>query len=110
MTEQQKLETLRQVLQAIGAIVAALGFMSADAVASWINTIMQISGPLVMVVSIVWGFVANRKANLVAAVDGMEGVAGVVTTNTTEGRELANSIPSNTVAAAGTGAAASLAK
>ena len=62
-----------------------------------------------MIGAVIWGFLDNRKAALVAQVDKMDGVAGVVTTKTTEGVALANSIESNTVVPAGTVAAANVA-
>lgn len=56
------------------------------------------------------GWWKNRATSLVAATDALPGVKGVVTDNTIVGRDLANSIPSESVAAAGTVNATALAK
>lgn len=110
MTQQQIMDLLRQILQVFGTVATAFGFLSADAVAQWTATILQIAGPLAMIGGVVWGILDNRKSKLVADVDQMSGIAGVVTTKDQEGVALANSIPSNTVAPAGTNMAASVAK
>lgn len=51
--------------------------------------------------AVLWGVYKNRTSALVATVDELPGVAGVVTKNTVEGKELAESVPSMTVAPAG---------
>lgn len=56
---------------------------------------------IVALPAVLWGVYKNRTSAVVAATDSLPGVAGVVTKNTEEGRELANAVPSETVAPAG---------
>jgi hypothetical protein len=76
------------------------------------NGIKEISiglGPLVTIAAGWWAAHRSSKAVQVANVNAMPEVKGVVTTATPEGRALADAIPSPTVAAAGTPAAANVA-
>lgn len=98
---------LRQLLQIVGTLATTLGFLTADQVGAWTAIIMQIAGPLAMLGGVIWSWWVNRPTALVASVVAMADdpdspVKGVVTTNTIEGRELANSFETNSVAAAGT--------
>jgi hypothetical protein len=103
MNQEQTLSLVRNGLTIVGAILVSRGvFSSAD----W----SAIMGGIMMVAPPIWGVADKTKARMIAKVDAMQGVAGVVTTNNAEGRELADAVPSVTVAPAGTMAAASLAK
>jgi hypothetical protein len=93
---------LRNLLQALGAILTTIGVLKPGIADTWIPVILQIIGPLSMVGGIVWAYLVNRPSSIAAAADKLPGVAGVVTTNTPEGRALADSVPSRTVATAGT--------
>jgi len=44
-----------------------------------------------------WGYFVHSESNAVTIVDAMPHVAGIITTNTTAGRALSESIPSPTV-------------
>lgn len=55
-----------------------------------------------------WGVVAKRQGSLIATVDALPDVAGVITKPTLAGRELAKDVPSATVVPAGTEAAAAI--
>lgn len=68
MTDQQKLDFLRQILTSAGTIVTLLGWASADLVSQWIAIIMQVAGPAMAIVGLVWGYFANGKVGLVTAV------------------------------------------
>lgn len=109
MNETQLMDLLKQVLQVAGTIATAFGLLTPAETASYTTSILAVAGPIAMIGAVVWGFLDARKSKLVATVNAMPEVAGVVTTQTTEGRALANAVPSNTVAAAGTTAAANIA-
>lgn len=98
--------------QVSGLVQRLLMFGAGIAVAKgWISEVAaaQIVGGIIAFAGVLWGIKVNTSASLVASVDGLEQVQGVVTKPTIEGRELAKSIPSATVVPAGTPAAASVA-
>lgn len=101
---------LRNLLQALGAILTMLGLLKPGMADTWIPVILQIVGPLGMIGGIVWSYLVNRPSSIAAAADKLPGVAGVVTNNTPDGRAIADAVPSRTVAVAGTSAAVQLAK
>lgn len=78
------------------------GYLSADQVASLVSTIdwTAVASFLVMVGGFVWNALDNRKKNIIAAANALTEVAGVVTTATPAGREMARAVPSDTVVAA----------
>lgn len=77
MTQQQIIDLVRQVLQVLGTVATAFGFMTPDAVATWIATAMQIVGPLAMVGAAIWGFLDARKAKQITNVANMDEVKSV---------------------------------
>lgn len=77
MTQQQIIDLIRQILQVLGTVATAFGFMSPDAVASWIATIMQIAGPIAMIGSVIWGFLDARKSAQITNVANMDEVKSV---------------------------------
>lgn len=77
MTEQAKLDMIRQVLQAIGSVLTVLGILSPEAVAQWINTIMLIAGPLMMVAVMAWGLLTNKESSVISQVANMDQVKKV---------------------------------
>lgn len=97
---------LRQLLQALGAIATTFGFATAGQVDLWIQIILQIAGPAMMLGGVIWSWKVNTTSALVASVDAMakepdSPVKGVITTNTKAGRELANEMPGMTTVVAG---------
>lgn len=109
MTQDQLLSQLRQLIQALGAIATALGY-SSTSIGAWTATALQLAGPAAMVGAYLWSMWARRKTAMVAAVDAMPEVAGVVTKNSQDGYDLAAAVPSATVVPANTNAAAAVAK
>ena len=98
--------------QASGLLQRALMFGAGLAVArGWISEelAIKIVGVVLAVGGVIWGVKVNTQPALVASVNAMPAVAGVVTKATVEGKALADSVPSHTVAPAGTSAAASIA-
>lgn len=103
------LGALRPILAVIGTLAASFGWVSPDEVSSLTDLIVRISGDVLAVGSIAWAAWARRQKALVQAVNAMPEVQGVVTAPTAAGRALADSIPSHTVATAGSPAAATVA-
>lgn len=101
---------LRNLLQALGAILTMLGLLKPGMADTWIPVILQIIGPAGMIGAIIWSYMANRDSSIAAAADKLPGVAGVVTNNTPEGRALADAVPSPTVAVVGSVSAAQFTK
>lgn len=101
---------LRNLLQALGAILTMLGVLKPGMADTWIPVVLQIVGPLGMIGGVVWSYLVNRDSSIAKAADALPGSAGVVTKNTPEGRALAAAVASPTVAVAGTSAATQMAK
>lgn len=98
---------LRQLLQFLGGIAVALGWLTSGQVDLWIQIVLQVAGPLAMLAGVIWSYKVNRPVDLVASVVAMADkpnspVKGVVAAPNVEGRALANSFESNKIAAAGT--------
>lgn len=102
-TQAMTMKVVRQLLPAIGSMLATYGFMTD---AKW-----QIaSGMIVNVLSLVWMVINNTSAAMTESVNELPGVKAVVTTQNAAGRALADSVPSETVVVAGTVEAKELAK
>lgn len=54
---------LRSLLSAIGGIIATLGFMSSDDVATWSNIVITAAGALTPVGVAVWSAIHHVTAN-----------------------------------------------
>lgn len=93
---------LRAVVPAILAYVAGRGWISSTSIPDIMAAVLALSAAF-------WSYMSNRPAAIVAKVNALPAVAGVVTTATPEGKELALSVPSSTVATAGSTAAANIA-
>lgn len=113
MNEEQVKSGVRWVISTFGGVVAgwfaAKGWFTIDQVTGLLNSPLVISGLSTLGV-LIWGLITHTKTNMVAVVDKMPEVAGVVTKPTAAGQELAMSVPSPTVVPAGTTAAADVAK
>jgi hypothetical protein len=98
---------LRQLLQALGGIAMALGWLTTGQVEQWTQTILQAAGPSAMLAGVIWSWWVNRPKALVASVVAMADdpnspVKGVITTPTMAGRDLANEFATDKIAAVGT--------
>lgn len=100
----QYLNLLRTVMQIAGTMLVGHHLFGIDQEA-W----TAITGAILMLVPALWGLQATKKSSIVATVNAMPEVAGVITKATTEGQALANSVPSPTVVPAGTIAATTVA-
>lgn len=109
MNQQQFLSIVREVLQIIGTMLVSFH------VAGMTDTTWEpIAGAALMIAPAVWGWFNHTETNAVAIVSDIaknpqSPVKGVVTEATPEGRALAQSIASPTVAVAGSQAAADVA-
>jgi len=103
MDKEQVLGLLRDFLKLLGGALVTNGVVTTADWTTW-------SGLIIMLAPLGWSMYERTHARMVAKVDALPGVAGVVAHNTVEGRQLADDIPSDTVAVAGTKAAAVVAK
>ena len=103
MDKEQVLGLLRDFLKVLGTSLTAHGIVTSSDWSTW-------SGIIITLAPIGWSVYERTHARMVAKVDALPGVAGVVAHNTVEGRQLADDITSATVAVAGTHAAAAVAK
>jgi len=103
MNNEQMLGLLRDFLKLLGGALVTNGIVSTTDWTTW-------SGLIIMLAPIGWSLYEKTKARMVAKVNAMPEVAGVITANTSDGHALAAEVPSNTVVPAGTNAAAGIAK
>lgn len=106
-SEQLK-QTLRAGIIALGGFLVGKGWVTSETIQAVANSEVII-GLVVAAITWGWGYIARSNKNLVVAADSVPGVKGVVTNATQEGIALANSIPSPSVAPAGTTQAANVA-
>lgn len=113
MNQEQIKKAVRWVIATFGTFVAgwfaAKGWFTVDQVTSALNSEFVI-GLIVSIISLAWSLVSGTEKNLVATVDGLPRVAGVITQPTPAGRELAEAVPSPNVVPAGTPSAAVVAQ
>lgn len=106
MNPEQLKTILRSVLVAggssLGTFLVTKGYLTADQVASLASQIDwgAAAGFLVSAFGIVWGVLDRRKSALIASVDKLPEVRGVVLSPTKAGADLAEAVPSNTVVTA----------
>ena len=92
--QEQVLSAVRWFFATIGPLLVTHGYVGE-------SMLSLISGALISLVPLIWGFITHTQANDVAKVNAMTEVKGVITQPTVEGKALAASIPSITVAPAG---------
>jgi len=112
MNLEQAKSLIRSFAQIVGPILgvylSARNVLPADQVTA-IFTSDAFVGVAAAILFGLWGFFTHSKTNAIAVVDAMPEVAGVVTKPTIAGRDLAQAVPSQTVAVAGTPDARSIA-
>jgi hypothetical protein len=84
---------------------AAKGWFTVDEVLNVLNSPVLL-GVASSIVVAVWGLFVHTQVNTVAAANALPAVAGVITAPTIEGKALADAVPADSVAVAGTSAAA----
>lgn len=100
MNSEQITSLVRQAMLFIGGILAGTSlvakFFTPDQVTQLLTSetvITTLTGLVTAGIASVWAIFTRSDKNLVAAADNVPGVAGVITTDTTEGRALAASLP-----------------
>lgn len=115
MNREQLKASTRWALTLVGGgilgFVVARGWLTAEAAAAWTKflTSEAFIGIIVAIVPLVWTWVVNRYPSLVAIVDAIPEVKGVVLKDTDTGVDMANAVPSSTVTVEGTKTAAIIA-
>jgi len=66
MTIDQVMALLRQVMPIVGTMLTVFGLSSATA-NNIVNLIMTGAGPTITLASIIWSFIANTRASIMAA-------------------------------------------
>lgn len=103
MNQEQFLSLLRDILKVIGASFVAKGAVVETDWTTW-------TGLAMMIAPIGWSYYEKTKARMIAKVDAMPEVKGIVLKQTEEGKALAEAVPSPTVVPAGTPAASAVAR
>jgi len=93
---------------AIAGWFAAKGWFTIDQVLSVLNS-PTLLGIAASIGAAIWSLLTHTKGNAVAVADAIPDVAGVVMKATDEGKKIAETVPSETVAVEGTAAAAAVA-
>lgn len=103
---EQTIGLIKDLGKILGPLVISWGWVTAS---DWV-VITTVVGSLMTAAPVVWSIYDRTKAQMVAKVNALPEVAGVITKPTTEGIALANAITSPTVVPAGTVVAADVAK
>lgn len=115
MTPEQVKNLAQQTMAALGPLVILLGYSTTDAWGKWSAAVVMVAGAVATIIGVIYGMWTNSQTGLVKAVDALakdpqSPVAGVIVTQTPEGKELADAIPGKTTVTAGTVDAAKLAQ
>lgn len=96
MTQDQLMGLLRQLAPIFGTLLTVFGMKSAAANAL-VDTIMTIAGPIMLVGSTIWTYIANSRASIMksAAQPVAPGVAAPEIVLPKEERDLAAALPAN---------------
>jgi len=97
MTTDQIMGVLRQILPILGGLATGLGWLTVDQVTGYTQIILQIAGPAVSLVGIIWSLKANSKTSILTAVSNMPELAAPVKLTDAA---LAASVPNGMVVAA----------
>lgn len=99
MSNEQIMALIRQILPVIGGIAVSFGWFSVGQVEGITNTILQIAGPALIVISTIWALVSRTKTSMVAAVAALPEVKEIKVEPTVEGTRLASATPPNVTVA-----------
>jgi len=96
MTTDQIMGLLRQVLPIMGTMLTVFGISSATATAT-VDLLMTIAGPVTLVASAIWAFIANSRKSVMAsaAKPATVGTPAPQIVLPAQERELADSLPAN---------------
>lgn len=90
MTQDQFMGLLRQALPFFGGIAVGKGWLTPSEVANFSDLVLQIAGPIMLVGSSIWAFIANSKKSILQSAGQMPEVSKVVVNDPA----LAASVPS----------------
>ncbi len=96
MTNDQIMAMLRQFMPIIGTMLTVFGLSSATA-NNFVNLVMSGAGPALTLFSLIWSFLANTRASIVAsaAQPVAPGVPAPLIVLPVQEAELAQSLPAN---------------
>lgn len=66
-SQDQIMGQLRVVIPALGTIVSAFGIAGSDKVGTTVAALLTAVGPISYMISVVWSFIANSRASIMAA-------------------------------------------
>ncbi len=95
LNSEQWFGLIRQVLPVVGGIFVSLGWIKPSTLQTWTDTLMQVSGPALIVISAVWSAVVKTKAGIVASAAALPEVQSIKLEPTTAGRALEQTTPAN---------------
>lgn len=109
MNQEQAFSTLRFALTLIGGMLVSRGVLKADSVGTLVSDTISLVSAAAVLGSYAWSLRTHTEANAVAVVNAIPAVQGIITAPTVEGKALADAVPAETVAVAGTVAATTVA-
>lgn len=89
MSTEQIMALIRQILPVMGGIAVSFGWLTAGQLEGYTATILQVSGPLLILASTIWALVKNTKASIVATAASIPEVKAIQVAPTPEGVKLA---------------------
>src|SRR5262245_16178907 len=100
MNQDQLLSLLRQLLPIFGTLAISFGWTTPDKWAAWSTTIMSVAGPIMVLVGIVWGFLAHTKTATLTAAAALPEVKKIeLSASSPESAALARATPPEVVVA-----------
>lgn len=83
MTTDQIMGILRVLLQVLGTLATAFGWIAPDKVASLTAQILAVAGPISVLAGTIWSVIANTKSSIIQSASKMPEVTGITTTDAT---------------------------
>lgn len=71
MTQDQVMGIVRQILPFIGGLAVGKGWLTTSQAAELTTLILQIAGPIFIVVSSIWAYKANSKSSIITSATNM---------------------------------------
>lgn len=90
MSQDQLMGLLRQLLPLIGGLFVGLGWISPTFLSHATEIILQVAGPLSIIVGVIWSAIANSKASILTSAAKMPEVKSIVVADTPTGNDLAD--------------------
>lgn len=97
LSNDQLTSLLRQVIQAVGAVLTTLGIVTIQTWGGWESTIFVVAGPLISIAAAIWAAFARKQTQMVATVAAMPEVRTIAVTTpelaASAGREVVQVAP-----------------